>query len=103
MRALLKMVVMAAVISFSATKPQAAPISAAAQQDRTMFELVQNGYFDENYRAACPSGQHFSCWYEPYGFRFCGCWPGGDRPACPLDYHYACRYGPNGSMNCACY
>ncbi len=103
MRALLKVTIAAAAIGFSGAQLPAAPLGPAAQPNGAAIELAQNGYYDESYRAACPSGQHFACWYQPYGSRFCGCWPGGDHPACPVEYHYACRYGPNGFMNCACY
>lgn len=104
MRALRKTMVTAAVLSLAAVQLQAAPGGAGSQQNAApLVRLAQGGFYDDDYRAACPSGQHLSCWYEPYGYRFCGCWLGGDRPACPTDYHYACRYGPNGYKACGCY
>lgn len=97
------MIVAAAVVSVSATQLQAAPAGASAQPNGAAVELAQDRYYPEDYRAACPDGQHFACWYQPYGSRFCGCWLGGDRPACPIGYHYECRPGPNGYRDCACY
>jgi hypothetical protein len=55
------------------------------------------------YGSSCPRTTHYACWYDPYGARFCGCWPGGDYPACPSGFHYDCRPGPTGQLNCACY
>jgi len=97
------MIVAAAAVSFSAAHLQAAPVGASAPPNSTAVQLAQDRYYPEHYRAACPSGMHFACWYQPYGTRFCGCWYGGDRPACPVGYHYDCRLGPNGYRDCACY
>jgi hypothetical protein len=52
---------------------------------------------------ACPFGSHYTCWRGSYGGRYCGCWPGGDRPACPAGYYYTCRPDPFGNPSCACY
>ena len=102
-RASVKMIVAAALISLSAAPLQAAAAGAAAQPTGAAIVLAQGENFFDDHRVACPYGQHFACWYQPYGSRFCGCWPGGDRPACPVGYHYTCRPGPNGYSDCACY
>jgi len=52
---------------------------------------------------ACPFGSHYVCWHGSYGGRYCGCWPGGDRPACPAGYHFTCRPDALGGLYCACY
>ena len=100
MRALQKIIAVATVIG-SAIPLQPALAGAAAPPNPPNFTPLAVGFVD--YRAACPYGQHYACWYQPYGSRFCGCWQGGDRPACPLDYHYACRLGPEGYPSCGCY
>jgi hypothetical protein len=51
----------------------------------------------------CAAGQHYACWTEVYGGRFCGCWIGGDRPACPRGYYFKCPVAPNGRNLCGCY
>ena len=103
MLALLKKIITVVVISFAAVQLQAAPASLAGQQDGARLErLAQADPYGID-RAACPFGQHYACWYQPYGSRFCGCWLGGDRPACPSEYHLACRLAPNGYPYCACY
>jgi hypothetical protein len=28
-----------------------------------------------NYIPACPTGYHYDCWSDPYGYRHCGCLP----------------------------
>jgi uncharacterized membrane protein YedE/YeeE len=28
-----------------------------------------------NYIPACPTGYHYDCWHDPYGYRHCGCLP----------------------------
>lgn len=103
MRSFAKAAVAAAIV-LGAGQPQAAPTSVPAQQKfPTLKRLMQTGYYGDDYRFACAEGLHYACWYEPYGHRYCACWPGGYHPACPSGYHYACRYEPNGYRNCACY
>jgi hypothetical protein len=84
------------VIVLYATPPNATPFDFAVQSHFTpLIRLTQGGY--------CPFGMHYSCYYEPYGWRRCGCWTGGVEPACPLGYHFTCRYNPAGQWQCACY
>ncbi len=28
-----------------------------------------------NYIPACPTGYHYDCWHDSYGYRHCGCVP----------------------------
>lgn len=105
MRAFVKLTVAAAIVVICATHLHAAPAGiAAGQSGPSLTQLVQDGYYyDDGFWPACPEGQHYACWYEPYGHRYCGCWPGGLRPACPSGYHYACHPQPNGYRSCGCY
>ena len=108
MRAMAAVTVIAAVIGLYAAQLQAAPASIAApQQNFTPFKQLVLGvhrYDSTNgYLPACPSGLFYACHYAPYGGRFCGCWPGGDRPACPGGYHYACPGDASGNTHCACW
>lgn len=103
MRALVRIIGTAAAIALHAAQAQAAPGGVLAQPDiPTLKQLVQDFYYGDH-RPACPYGSHYSCWFEPYGLRYCACWPRGDRPACPSGYYYACRAQPNGYRSCGCY
>jgi hypothetical protein len=104
MRLLFKVIIAAAVIGLFVSQLYAAPAGVAAGQNSPTFKQLIQGQPDGGlFGAACPPGQFYSCWVEPYGRRFCGCWQGGDRPACPSGYYYTCRIAPDGRRTCACY
>lgn len=95
---------LAVVIAAAAITSAAAPLAANADQlaIERPAHVVQAGYLSP-WPGACPFGSHYVCGRGSYGGRFCGCWPGGDRPACPAGYHYTCRPDPFGNPYCACY
>jgi hypothetical protein len=66
------------------------------------YVTVAPGYRTAFHRV-CVSDSFYACWTEPYGSRFCGCWPGGDHPACPIGYFFGCAQAPNGPPACGCY
>jgi hypothetical protein len=104
MRAIVNVLVTAAAIGLCGAQLEAAPASVAAQQNFTPLTLmVQGGSYSDDFLPACPNGYFYACWYQPYGHRYCGCWPGGDRPACPEGYHYSCRADASGNRHCACW
>jgi hypothetical protein len=94
-------VVIAAAVIASAAAPLAANADPLAT-GRPAARVVQAGYLAP-WPGACPYGSHYVCGRGSYGGRFCGCWPGGDRPACPVGYYYTCRPDPFGNPVCACY
>lgn len=101
MRGLAAAAVIAAAMDLSAAQLLAAPAGAAGWRTVPSFPpTVQVG---GDHGAACSPGYHYACWYEPYGHRYCGCWPGGDVPACPIGFRFSCRYDPYGRPVCACY
>jgi hypothetical protein len=104
-RSSLRSVLIAAfAVGLSAIQLQAAPASLAGHQNFTpLLQLVQGDHYPSGHLPACSNGTHYTCWYDPYGTRICGCWLGGDRPACPLGYYFSCRLGPSGHERCACY
>lgn len=100
MRALVCLAAAAAVIVAAGRSP-AAPGGPLPAPRATMFKQLVQGD-GRSYLPSCGYGFHYACYYEPFGYRNCGCWPGGEAPACPLGYRYACRNGPSG-WYCACY
>jgi len=70
-----------------ATPLLAAPAGQAPEQSATpLLHPVQDnryggytygfgwGYgWDYDYKPACPSNYHYTCWHDPYGYRHCGC------------------------------
>jgi hypothetical protein len=111
MRAVVKVIVAAAAIGLCAIGPGAAqalaaPAGTAAQQNFTPLTRLAQGvyrYEGNGYLPACSNGLLYACFYETYGGRNCGCWPGGDHPACPIGYHYACPPDARGYPHCACW
>jgi hypothetical protein len=75
----------AAAIALNVAPLSAAPFAAATPPDATPFtHKVQDNYFGGytygwgwgygyNYKPACPYGYHYECWFDPYGYRHCGC------------------------------
>ncbi len=110
MCAFVKVIVAVAAIGLCAiglaAQVQATPASPAAQQNFTpLIQLVQGvyRYRANGYLPACSPGLFYACFYEPYGGRNCGCWPGGDHPVCPSGYHYACPPDARGIPHCSCW
>jgi hypothetical protein len=96
---------LAAVMTAIAIISSAAPVKAQLAQppiEGRAAPVMQAGYYSL-WPSACPFGSHYVCWRGSYGGRYCGCWPGGDRPACPAGYHFTCRPDPFGVPYCACY
>ena len=31
------------------------------------------GQYGYNFIPACPTGYHYACWHDPYGYNRCGC------------------------------
>ena len=68
------------------TTVAAAPDSSAQQNATSFMQRVQDNYygnygygfgfgFGYDYKPACPTNYHYDCWYDPYGYRHCGCVP----------------------------
>ena len=75
MNAIVRSSILAAVLSLSAVRSEAAP-SMAMHQSATPFRLlVQGGYYDP---PACPQDYHYACRLADLhnGYRkYCACWP----------------------------
>jgi hypothetical protein len=103
MRLLITMPIAAAAIALGVGHPHAAPAAAASEQKAAGFTQLVQGFPEDLFGGFCPAGQFYSCWVEPYGRRYCGCWWDGDRPACPSGYHFTCRIAPDQRYTCGCY
>jgi hypothetical protein len=77
MRGLLTATLVAAAIGFGTAPLAAAPASTTAPQNATpLTQLAQGGYYySGGYRRSCPYGYRYTCWYDYYGYRHCGCRP----------------------------
>jgi hypothetical protein len=85
MRALVTAAFTAAAIGLGATALAAAPASNAVTRNATpLTHLVQDNYYGGytygwgwgygyNFTPACPTNYHYTCWFDPYGYRRCGC------------------------------
>jgi hypothetical protein len=103
MRLFLKMLAAAAIIGPFAGQALAAPAGGPHESNAAPFKQLVQAFPDDPFGGFCPAGQFYSCWVEPYGRRFCGCWWNGDRPACPSGYHFTCRIAPDRRYTCGCY
>ena len=74
MRAFLTASLAAATIGLFTASLAAAPANPTAKPNYTpLTHLAQYGY-DSGYGGHhCPYGQHYSCWYDDYHHRHCGC------------------------------
>ncbi len=54
--------------------------AAVAQNATPVTQWVQGydygDYYPGAYRPACPERYYYACWFDPYGYRHCGCRPG---------------------------
>lgn len=85
MRLVSSAVLAAAAIAFGPVSVSAAPGRIAAMPNATpLTHPVQGNYYGGytygwgwgygyNFIPACPSGYHYSCWFDVYGYRRCGC------------------------------
>jgi len=57
-----------------AAMPNAAPLTQPVQDDYYGSYTTGQGWgYGFNFTAACPAHYHYSCWFDPYGYRHCGC------------------------------
>ena len=75
----------AAAITLNAAPLSAAPFAASVPPDATpLTHKVQGDYYGGytygwgwgygyNYKPACPYNYHYESWFDPYGYRHCGC------------------------------
>jgi hypothetical protein len=89
MRSVFSAVLAAAGIAFGPVSVSAAPSRIAAMPNAApLTQPVQDNYhggytygwgwgYGYNFIPACPSGYHYSCWSDAYGYRRCGCLPNG--------------------------
>jgi uncharacterized membrane protein YedE/YeeE len=84
MRKLLTVSLAALAICFLTAPLLAAPGGDTQQNATPLTQLVQDNYYGNygygfgwgtgyNYIPACPTNYHYTCWYDPYGYRHCGC------------------------------
>jgi hypothetical protein len=83
MRKLLAVSLAVLAINFLAT-PLWAATGGMVPRTKPLATLVQDNYYGNygygfglgtgyNYIPACPTNYHYTCWYDPYGYRHCGC------------------------------
>jgi hypothetical protein len=81
MRKLLAVSLAVLAINFLAT-PLWAATGGMLPRTKPLATLVQDNYYGNygygfgtgyNYIPACPTNYHYTCWYDPYGYRHCGC------------------------------
>jgi hypothetical protein len=75
----------AAALGFGSVSGIAAPAGGAAGPNFTpLTHLAQGNYYGGytygfgwgtgyDYKPACPYNYYYTCWYDPYGYRHCGC------------------------------
>jgi len=76
--------ILAALSAGLLTSPLCAAVGGTLPGTKPLMTLVQDNYYGNygygfglgtgyNYIPACPTNYHYTCWYDPYGYRHCGC------------------------------
>ena len=68
MRAVPIVLLVAAFIGLSATS-----LSAQGYYGYGGYTYGWGAQYGNNFIPACPTGYHYACWHDPYGYQRCGC------------------------------